>query len=57
MANKFKGSAPLKAVKSWAGLYLIQLLTQLCYLSSLQRTSLRMCSGQNRHRHNHAGSY
>ena len=30
-ANKFKGSALLKAVKSWAGLYLIQLLTQLCY--------------------------
>lgn len=30
-ANKFKGPAHLKAVKSWAGLYLIQLLTRLCY--------------------------
>lgn len=45
IANKFKGSAPLKAVKSWAGLYLIQLLTRLCSprLFGLRCTFLRMC--------------
>lgn len=36
-ANRFKGPAHLKAVKSWADLYLIQLHTQLCYPYSLQR--------------------
>lgn len=33
--NKFKGPSRFKAVKLWAGLYLIQLYMQLCYPSFL----------------------